>query len=294
MQIAVVDIGGTFLKYGVFCDGKLSRTGETPSECHLGGRKVIEKVSKVLETLMPFDRIGVSTAGQVNTAGGFIKYANPNIPDYTGVQVRKILEDRFGVPVAVENDVNAAAVGEAYYGAAAGQKEKNFLCLTYGTGIGGAVFAENRLFHGSNYSAAEIGHLITHAEKMGGLDSPMAATYERHASTSALVRAVSKVRPELDNGKKIFAFRNDPVVQNEIDKWIGEVLCGLAGVIYAFNPSLVVLGGGVMCNPYVLEQLRARLPDYVLGGHLPVDLQPAMLGNTAGMMGAGYLAQHLK
>lgn len=293
MRIAVVDIGGTFLKYGMFCDGVLSQTGETPSCCQMGGQKLMERVAEVLESLKPFDRIGISTAGQVNTAGGFIKYANSNIPDYTGVQVKQLLENRFGVPVVVENDVNAAAIGEAYYGAAAQQQKKNFLCLTYGTGIGGAVFADDRLIRGADDSAGEFGHLITHGEKLGGADSPMAGTYERHASTTALVRSVMQIRPELDNGRKIFAAFEDPAVREKIDEWIGEVLCGLAGVIYAFNPSSVILGGGVMCNPYVLNQLRSRLPDYVLGGHLPVDLQSAKLGNEAGMMGAGYLALHM-
>lgn len=293
MQIAVIDIGGTFIKYGVLRDGVLSHTGETPSNSQLGGQKLIERVAEILESLKPFDRIGISTAGQVNVEGGFIKYANENIPAYTGVQIRKILETQFGVPVFVENDVNAAAVGEAYYGAAAGQQRKNFICLTYGTGIGGAVFTDNQLLRGSDYSAAEFGHLITHGDKIGKENSLMAGTYERHASTTALVRSVMEIRPELDNGRKIFAAFDDLQVREKIDQWIGEVLCGLAGIIYTFNPSLIVLGGGVMCVPYVLEQLRNRLPEYVLGGHLPVDLEAAQLGNQAGMMGAGYLAMHM-
>lgn len=294
MRIAVVDIGGTFIKHGIFENGVLSRVGETPTASGGGGEALMRHVAEILETLRPFERIGVSTAAQVNTEEGFIKYANPNIPGYTGTRVREILEKKFAVPVAVENDVNAAAVGEAYYGAAAGRKEKNFLCLAYGTGVGGAVFTGGRLYRGEDYSAGEFGHLITHAEKMGGPDSPMAATYERHASTAALVRNVTRLYPDLDDGRKIFAAFDRPGVREAVDNWIGEILCGLSSVIHAFNPSLIILGGGIMREPYIIDQLRSRLPQYVLKGHLPVDLEPAKLKNSAGLMGAGYLAMNME
>ena len=128
MRILVFDIGGTSIKYGCCIDGKLEETFEIPTEAHLGGRHILNKVISLIEQEENYDAIGISTAGQVNAAEGYIIYANSNIPDYTGIRIRGELEEKFHVPVAVENDVNAAALGEAVCGA--GRDHPNFLCLT--------------------------------------------------------------------------------------------------------------------------------------------------------------------
>lgn len=290
MNIGVVDIGGTFIKSGLFTDGSLTHCAEIPSNSAEGGAAVVKNAVKALEALGPFDRIGVSTAGQVDPERGCIRYANPNIPGYMGTELRGILQKQFHVPVAVENDVKAAAVGEAFYGAAASQKVKNFACLTFGTGIGGAFFIDGRLFRGSTGSAGEVGYLTTHTEKIHPGASLMAGAYETFASTGALVRAASAVDSRLDSGKKIFAALDRPEIRRIVDGWIDEIIYGLTGIIHIMNPSLVILGGGVMNAPYILPQLRQRLPRFLSGGHLPVELRQAALGNRAGLMGAGYLA----
>ena len=121
-NIAVVDIGGTNIKYGFLPAGTQTPqcTKETPTNAHLGGATLMETVQALLRTLPAFDRIGVSTCGQVDRQTGGIRYATDNVPGYTGTPVRTILEEAFGVPVAVENDVNAAALGEAHFGAGRG------------------------------------------------------------------------------------------------------------------------------------------------------------------------------
>lgn len=125
------------------------------------GRPFCRPPRRILRDFSGFGRIGISTAGQVNPETGCIVYANENLPAYTGCNVKKFFEDRFGVPTAVENDVNAAAIGEAAFGA--GQGFSDFLCLTYGTGIGGAIVLNGSVYRGATCSAGEFGHLVTHA-----------------------------------------------------------------------------------------------------------------------------------
>lgn len=107
------------------------------------------------------ERVGVSTAGEVDAGPGVIRLSD-NIPGYTGLNPRQILEGELGLPVAVENDVNAAAAGEFAFGAA--RDEQDFLMVSYGTGVGGAVYTGGRLYRGRAGSAGEFGGLVTHPE----------------------------------------------------------------------------------------------------------------------------------
>ena len=163
MKILAFDIGGTAIKYSICEDDKLLNVNEIPTNAMMGARHVMDTLKGLTNTLSKdtsFDAIGISTAGQVNAETGSIIYANTNLPGYTGTQIRTELEELFHVPVAVENDVNAAALGEAIYGA--GQGHSDFLCLTYGTGVGGAIIRDREIYHGSSFSAGEFGAMVTH------------------------------------------------------------------------------------------------------------------------------------
>lgn len=288
MKILVFDIGGTAIKYGICRDGHLEETQECPTEASKGGPHILSTICQLAEQLLPFDAIGISTAGQVNPEDGFIIYANKNIPDYTGTQFQKILQERFHVPVAVENDVNSAALGEAVFGA--GKGRKSFLCLTYGTGVGGAIIENGQVYHGSSFSAGEFGAVITHAEeKLSGTD-PFDGCYERYASATALVRMVSDVDPSLTNGRQIFANLERPEIKTVVNKWIDEIVLGLTTLIHIFNPSCIVLGGGIMVQPYILDQINVRIPQMVMSSFSHVQISSAKLGNSAGLLGAYYLA----
>ena len=155
----------------------------------------------------------------------------------------KALRAELGLPVAVENDVNAAAAGEFAFGAA--RDEQDFLMVSYGTGVGGAVYTGGRLYRGRAGSAGEFGGLVTHPE---AVDPARQGTgsYERYASTSALVARVTALYPALTTGRDIFAHLNDPTIKKEVDAWIREVACGIISLIHAFDPALVVLGGGII------------------------------------------------
>ena len=116
MKIAVLDIGGTSIKSGEFTDGRLCNIREADTNAQKGGAWVMERAVEILEEYQGFDRIGISTAGQVDSSKGCIRYANSNIPGYTGMEVKRMMEERFHVPTAVENDVTAAALRAANCG----------------------------------------------------------------------------------------------------------------------------------------------------------------------------------
>lgn len=292
MKIITLDIGGTAMKYAYFDGHDIVFDNVRSSEASLGGNKVLENIISIITEIgnqYPFDAIGISTAGQVDSETGTILYANENIPNYTGMELKKILENKFKVPVCVENDVNAAAIGEASYGA--GKGENDFLCLTYGTGIGGAIFLNHQIYKGHQGVAAEMGHMITHP---GGLPCGCGSCgcYEQYASATALIRTAKMHNPDFLNGKAIFtAFESKSAdAKRLIDNWIEEISYGLINLIYIFNPSLIVLGGGIMAQPYILEKLNEIIKENTVSSFHGVKIAPASLGNLAGVYGMRAIA----
>lgn len=287
MKITVLDIGGTSIKSGIWNGIELSEQRETATDAKNGGSFVLERAKEIIRSYGFCDAIGISTAGQVNSKEGFIRYANENIPEYTGMQIRRILQEEFGVPVAVENDVNAAATGEAIFGA--GRCFEDFLCITYGTGVGGAIVMNKSVYGGSAYSAGEFGAILIHPEERVSGD-PFSGCYETCASTTALVKRISERFPELTDGRKIFAQMDTPQVRAEIDRWIDEIVWGLVSLIHIFNPPCVVLGGGVMAQPYILGEVEKKTISQIMPSFQNVVICKAELGNQAGLLGAAYLA----
>jgi len=291
MKILAFDIGGTEIKYG-FCDENfnLSQKNSVPTNAHEGGKRIIERIVEIIKNLGGADRIGISTAGQVNSVKGEIIHATDTLPGYTGMKIKEIIEAETGIPTAVENDVNSAAIGEAVFGAA--KDCPDFICLTYGTGIGGAIFLDGRLCSGSSFSAGEFGHIVTHANgrecTCGGK-----GCYEAYASTTALVRdAREKLGIEM-NGREIFANFDKPEIKAVIDEWIDEIVIGLKSLIYVFNPPLVVLGGGIMNEKYITDEIGSRLQNELMGSFGNVKIVKALMGNDANKLGAAYLASKL-
>ena len=107
---------------------------------------------------------------------------------------------------------------------------------------------------------------------------------------TALVKMVSTVDSSLTNGRQIFASLKRPEINEVINKWIDEIVLGLATLIHIFNPSCIVLGGGIMVQPYILERIHTRIPQMVMSSFTHVQISNAKLGNSAGLMGAYYLA----
>lgn len=291
MRILAFDIGGTEIKYA-FCDENFNLTEKKsiPTNAHEGGKRIIERVIEIIKSFDSIDRVGISTAGQVDSVKGEIVFATETIPGYTGVKIKELVEKETGIPTAVENDVNSAAIGEAIFGA--GKGESSFICLTYGTGIGGAIFLDGKLFTGNSFSAGEFGHIVTH---QGGRKCTCGGEgcYEAYASTSALVSDV-KEKLSLDlNGREIFERFGEPEIKSVIDLWIDEIVTGLKSLIYIFNPALIVAGGGIMNEEYITQEINARLQAQLMNSFRKVKVVKARMGNDANKLGAAYLASKL-
>ena len=292
MITMTLDIGGTAIKSGIFQNGSLSALKETPTEAKMGGTHVVNRVMDIItdyQSHYPFEKIGISTAGQVNPVKGSIIYANENIPGYTGTMLKDIIEQKFHLPTDVENDVNSAAIGEAVFGA--GKDESDFVCLTYGTGVGGAIFTNGKLYTGSSYSAGEFGAIVTHPEERRPQEDMFSGCYERYASATALVKNAMRLDSSLSNGRLIFQRQNEPEVKQIIDDWIMEIVYGLTSIIHIMNPSCVILGGGIMEQPYILNQVKEKLFCNIMPSFGHVNIKKAKLGNHAGMLGAAMLGR---
>ncbi|WP_284139125.1 MULTISPECIES: ROK family protein [unclassified Virgibacillus] len=291
MKLLGIDIGGTAIKVGLANEhGEISLFKEYASESKKGGEYMIQKVMRIITEMNTVDAIGISTAGQVNHQDGSILYANDNIPGYTGMPLKELLEDRFGVPVMVENDVNAAAMGEYYFGNT--HRRDDFLFLTYGTGIGGALFLNGRLYHGNDGIAGEFGHLITHPS--GALcNCGRYGCYEAYASTTALINKAKLVDKSYDNGRIIFEGyqQGDVSLQQLIVDWIYEVALGLTSLIHIFNPPSIIIGGGIMEQDVLVKQVSFQVKQMIMDSFSNVQIQKASLGNKAGVLGA--IALHL-
>ena len=292
MKILAIDIGGTAIKYGVVSeDFTVEKSFEVPTEAHLGGPHLMQKIMTfVTEYANEVDCVGISTAGQVNSELGKIIFASEIIPNYTGIEIKKTIQEKFNLPVRVENDVNSAATAEAKFGA--GRGFQDFLCLTYGTGVGGALWINDKIYTGDYFSAGEFGHIVTHT---GGKKCTCGnnGCYEMYASTRALVRAVKEETGKDLNGREIFMpehFSN-VAVRAVIDNWIDEIIGGLSTLIFIFNPPCIILGGGIMNEDYIISEIDRRIHARPIHSFQSVKIKKAELKNQAGMLGAAYLAK---
>lgn len=292
LNILGIDIGGTNVKLGLVTDqGQILDFVEFPSESQKGGPYLIGKIMEKVESMTNYDKIGISTAGQVDSEAGRIIYANDNIPNYTGTDLKKIFEDRFKKETRVENDVNAAALGEAYFGSMKDQED--FLCLTYGTGVGGAIVVDRKIYKGRDNVAGEFGHIKLYPRGRK-CNCGLEGCYERYASTNALVMEGLKISDQYKNGRAIlngYEMGDESLVEL-VDNWTYDIALGLATLVHIFNPSNIVLGGGIMENEIIIDRVRKNLDLLIMESFKGLKLTRASLGNKAGVLGAASL--HLK
>ncbi len=293
------DIGGTAIKYGIVTSEEVFvMKDQTATHSERGGPAIVSRVEEIASDIFSkgyqIEGICLSTAGMVDPSEGKIIHANDNIPDYTGVEWKRSLEQRFRMPCSVENDVYCAGLAEYGSGAAAGKNP--VLCLTIGTGVGGCIIIDGKVLHGCGCSAGSVGYL-----KFGS------ATFESDCSTAALVRRVtarkqagmrtgsgqSPFEPRgAWDGKRIFEgiLKEDAVCVEEVDRMCENIGAGLANLCYIINPEMVVLGGGIMAQAnYLLPRIRCAMDrNLVPAVRNRTEIRPAVHQNQAGMLGAFY------
>lgn len=283
---AVIDIGGTSIKYGVITkEGTLIESNDRDTEAYKGGLSIIDKVKEIIKEIRidnDISGICISTAGMVCPKEGKIVYAGPTIPNYTGVEVKSILEKEFKLPCSVENDVNCAALGEFFDGA--GMGTNSMVCLTIGTGIGGAIIIDGKILHGFSNSAGEIGYMMVNGEHIQNI-----------ASTTSLVKNVA-LRKGIDyksiDGRYVLDnYENgDLICREEVEKLVDNLALGISNIVYSVNPEVVVLGGGIMAREEIFRPLIEKsLKKYLIESiYINTRIEFAKLKNTAGMKGAFY------
>lgn len=284
MKVLGVDIGGTSVKIGAFNEeGESMETGEFATDSHLGAEKALENIKYQISRFEPFDAIGICSAGQIDPVNGVI-LSSVNIPGWEHIPIKEMLEEEFHVPVAIQNDVNAAALGENTFGV--GQKYADFLFLTYGTGVGGAIVIDSALYGGEQQFAGEFGHTITHA--FGRLcNCGMEGCYERYASTTALLEDAQQVNPAFTDGKVLFEYwhQGDEEAKTIVENWVEEISIGLINAVHSFNPGTIIVGGGVMEQTVLIDMIQKRVDKQIMKPFKGVTIVQASLGNTSGMLG---------
>ena len=307
-----VDVGGTKVLGGVVdSDGKVLAHArrDTPRQ---GGDALNRAIADVARELMgdfEVETVGISAAGFVSSDRKTM-LATPNIAGWNGVDLNKEISTLIGLPAIIENDANAAAWGEAKFGA--GRNESHVILLTIGTGIGGGIVTNGQLHRGAYGIAAEFGHMRVVPEgHLCGCGER--GCFEQYASGNALLRhareAVS-ASPEIARnllslgdgtigamtGKHITeAARSGDAVAlaafNTTAQWLGA---GIASLSVLLDPACVIIGGGVIdAGDILLTPTREALERYLpfAGKHPSPRIVAAQLGNEAGLVGVADLAR---
>lgn len=253
-----------------------------PSRGSIGGKYILDDIIAVAKPLIEQYKtlgVAVSSAGVVNSNTGLVLSATNSIIDFIGLNIVSYLENALKLPVSVMNDVKSMALCEAYIGA--GKGVKSMLALTIGTGIGGAIVIEGKLLEGNGYSAGEFGLMQIESQ-----------TFEHIASTSALIRMAKAVfKDNVTNGIDVFNLYDQKNIEaiKIVNQFYENLSIGLVNLIYAFNPELVVIGGGIASRESFVEELNQRVFPR-LNAHLQkyTQIKAAHYKNDAGMIGAFY------
>ena len=309
-----IDVGGTNVKIAlVDGDGKIIYSNSVPTYAQMGYEYTVNNIKQAIKDLMKetnteakdIQGIGFDFPGQVDCKTGVVKLA-PNIPGWVNVPIAQMIEEEFHIPTRIDNDVRCAALGELKFGA--GRGCENFVCITVGTGIGSGLVINGKVVRGAANAAGELGHIKLQME-----DGPLcgcgdSGCLEAFASGPSIVAMAQ----EYLKGGKSAKFRElagdgeitpyivakaaeagDPVAKRIFEKMGYYIGMGLTSVINLLNPEKIIIGGGVAeCGDLLLDPIRRTINDRAMKVQREsVEIVPAELGNSAGVIGASMLVE---
>lgn len=307
-----VDLGGTGVKSGIVNQfGEIIIKSTIKTDPGHDYRVIMHDIANQLKDLatranISMDNIvgvGIGSAGAINSQQGRVDYwSNLN---WVEVPVVAELAKYIDLPIKITNDANAAALGEHIFGS--GREFHDTVFITLGTGVGGGVIIENKLFEGNESKGAELGHMVIRG---GGelCTCGRRGCLEAYASATALIRD-TKVAMKKDKTSMMWQFvygdlnkvdgrtpfecakMGDYTAKRVVDDYIEYLGEGLCNFINIFRPQAIILGGGICAQgEFLTTPLRRFMRDYSYGGESPkVELRVAELGNDAGLIGAASL-----
>ncbi len=305
----VADVGGTQIRAACFRADRQTPERVERLATQSGVMPVLDRLFSLINTIWPKNDevIGIALAlpGPVDPFQGIL-FGAPNIPGWTNLPLRRLMVERFHVPVVVGNDANLAALGEWKFGA--GRGHHHMIYITISTGIGGGVIIDDQLLLGSRGLAAEIGHITVMP------DGPLCGCGQRgHLEAIASGPSIARWAEEqisqgaasiLSSQKRLSAKeisraaqQGDPLAITALERAGTFLGVALASYLHIFNPTAVILGGGVtQSGDSLLQPLRKALREHIMTpSYLEnLTLTTAALGDDVGLMGTLALAQTLR
>lgn len=311
-----IDLGGTTIK-GAIIGGRgiCGEVTRVPTDAHEGGQRVMGNILALIGELVggsglaasEFIGVGIGTPGFVDSDGVVLGGAE-NLPGWKGMQIYAPVSERFGLKVAAVNDVTAVALAELRFGA--GRGVRNMVCFALGTGVGGGIVTDGRLYKGSHGMAGEIGHIVVETD--GALcPCGQRGCVERYASATGIVNMAIEMAMAGGGADTAFAqlVRKNPaeITSKLVYEYVAKAdalalrvhnkACDMLGravgiMVNTFSPDRVVLGGGVMmAGSVVTEAVKSYAARHCWPAIFELcEIVPAQMGEDAGVVGAGALA----
>jgi beta-glucoside kinase len=294
MAVISFDVGGTFVKYGLIERSNIVQKGKFKTDRHDKESFLSSLTAKIvdLSLLASIKGIGISFPGFIDSVNGVPILAGA-ITSINGVDIVNELKKRLTIdcPIYIENDANCAALAEKYNGAAIDIND--FILLTLGTGVGGAIYYQNQTIKGHSYRAGELGMMLTDYGRFPN------KTLHELASTSALIslyKGKYGLPPEAEiAGEEIFSLATDHKVKEIIREWCKYVAVAIFNSVVIFNPEKVLIGGGISQNPALYSYIKEALNTIPYWQDFMVPVQICKHYNDSGLWGAYILVEnHLK
>jgi len=309
-----VDLGGTNIVCAIVnYQGKIVNRLKVPTLAERGKEATIKRIIETIHenivqsSVVPDDiiGIGIGAPGPLDVKRGMINFA-PNLPGWRDVPLRKILEDEFNMKVVLENDANAAAWGERCFGA--GQGVNNLVCFTLGTGIGGGIIIDGKIYHGNNYGAAELGHMTVNKDgprcncgNYGCLEAYSSATGIKNRIKNRIREGIKSDFLNFDEDKlfeslrlkSIFeaARKGDRLTSIVVEEAISYLGIAIANITNILNPEMVVLVGGITNEgEKLLIPLKGEVKKRAFySNYKSLKIVIGELGGNAGVLGTAAL-----